>query len=149
VRHRVCGAVPAPTITEAAAIFGQNALVAGSLLLGGLLLGLRLAIQLLHIGYDFALHFFNAIHQSGSMAFALAGLLPHGITELGALVAVGATGVEVAVWVFRFLIGRHRPDAGAVRARALELPVPLLALAASAAIEEFVTPWLMRSALGC
>ena len=131
------------------ATFRQNGLVAGSIFLGGLTLGLRLVSQLLHIGFDFADLYVTAIRQSESHWFAIAGLLPHGIPELGAFAAVGATGIQVASLLLRALMRRGRPTWLESMALLRELPIPLAALMVAAVLEEYVTPYLMRSVFGC
>ena len=109
VRARVCANPVSTSVAGTIATFRQNGLVAGSIFLGGLTLGLRLVSQLLYIGFDFADLYVTAIRQSESHGFAIAGLLPHGIPELGAFAAVGATGIQVASLLLRALMRRGRP----------------------------------------
>ena len=149
VRMRACGSPASATLAGGAAILAQNSLVAGSLLLGAFTLGLRLVVQLLYIGIDFAEHYLMAVHQSESHWFAIAALVPHGLPELGAFVSIGATGVELTRLVLRALLRRGRPAWTDLRTLARELPVPVLMLLVAAIVEEYITPQAMRGVLGC
>lgn len=138
----------------AKAIFANNLLVAAALTAGGLTLGLATAwlllINALLIGA-----LLEHVRQEHGLLVVAAGILPHGIFEIPALLIAAALGFQLGGWLLRALSGRMPGGRPAVAEFAtyglrqtrwfLVLVVPLLAVAA--VIEAYLTPAIILLAL--
>lgn len=132
------------TITMALAIFAQNV---STLLLSFLLSPVLCILPVLALMFNGALLAFMAVlvTQRVSVGFVLAGLLPHGVFEIPALVIGEAAAISFGVMVIAALFSAKR--------RKLLIPnlkqnLKYLALAGillvpAAAIETYVTPLLL------
>ena len=149
IHDRVCAGAIRPSLKEAASILGQNSLVIANLVLGAATLGVRVAAQLLGSGADVSVHYVAAVRRSGSRAFAVSALLPHGMLELPAFAAAGATGIGLTHIAWLLLLRRRRPTRADLTLLAKELPLPFFVLTLAALIEEFVTPYIMNLAMHC
>lgn len=125
-------------------IFINNVVKAGGVIVLGMAGGIFPFIFLAINGLVVGLAAYQAAVQKG-VGFALAGLVPHGVVELPALLVAAALGLELGGEAIRWL--RHRPSrvrerlGSALRAY-WNWIAPALALAA--AIEVFITPAVLR-----
>ncbi len=125
-------------------IFLNNVVKAGAVVLLGLFLGIPPAIFLMTNGMVAGLVIYQVMAERG-LGHTLAGLLPHGVVELPALLLAGSLGLEVGGEVFRWL--RRRPSRVRRRLRRVIRPYLIYvapALAMAAVIEVFITPLFLQ-----
>ncbi|MDP7470166.1 MAG: stage II sporulation protein M [Dehalococcoidia bacterium] len=125
-------------------IFLNNVVKAGAAVILGFVLGIPTAIFLMTNGIVAGLVIYQVMAEWG-LGYTLAGLAPHGMVEIPALLLAGSLGLEVGGEVLRWL--RRRPSN--VRRRLRRVIRPYLvyiapALAVAAVIEVFITPLLLR-----
>jgi stage II sporulation protein M len=124
-------------------IFVNNAVKAGGVILLGVLLGIPPVIFLATNGLVVGVVAYQIAAERG-LGFVLAGLAPHGVVELPALLVATALGLGMGVEVSRWL--RRRPSRVRRRlGRSVRIYLFWVApaLAVAAVIEVLVTPLLL------
>jgi stage II sporulation protein M len=124
-------------------IFVNNAVKAGGVILLGVLLGIPPFIFLVTNGLVVGVAIYQIAAERG-LGFVLAGLAPHGVVELPALLVATALGLGMGVEVSRWL--RRRPSRVRRRlGRSVRIYLFWVApaLAVAAVIEVLVTPLLL------
>ena len=124
-------------------IFINNLQASAILFLGGVSFGLVTLLILSLNGFIIGI-VAEMIRQEQGLVFFLAGVLPHGIFEIPAIILAGSYGILLGVEVWRELSGDGDAvaAAGTYGRKFLRLVLPLLAVAAC--IEGFITPEILN-----
>ncbi len=124
-------------------IFVNNAVKAGLVVRVGVFLGLPPFIFLATNGLVVGVATYQVAAERG-LGFVLAGLVPHGVVEVPALLAATALGLGMGVEVSRWMVRRpSRVRRRLGRSLRIYLFYVAPALALAAAIEVLVTPLLL------
>jgi len=124
-------------------IFINNLQASAILFLGGVSFGLVTLLILSLNGFIIGI-VAEMIRQEQGLVFFLAGVLPHGIFEIPAIILAGSYGILLGVEVWKELSGGGDAvaAAGTYGRKFLLLVLPLLAVAAC--IEGFITPEILN-----
>ncbi|HHX23937.1 MAG TPA: stage II sporulation protein M [Thermoanaerobacterales bacterium] len=126
-------------------IFQNNIKALLVIIFGGIALGLIPVFSIFFNGFVIGIVMAFSLYQGKSITFFLAGLIPHGILELPAVIMAGAFGLKTGIDII-FPGSKSRKELLQVNLKnsllSLGVFVPILFLAA--AIEATITPYVMK-----
>ncbi|MBI2853756.1 MAG: stage II sporulation protein M [Chloroflexi bacterium] len=125
------------------AIFLNNAIKALAISLGGIIFGILPAFFVVTNG--FLLGF--VIHYADSPMLAIAALVPHGVIEIPAVLLAAGAGLSLGARLWSRVAGNRSVSIsdGFTYAVRVYVVVVVPALLVAAAIEAFITPWVIQS----
>jgi stage II sporulation protein M len=126
-------------------IFQNNIKALLVIMFGGIAFGLVPAFSIFFNGFIIGIVMALSFYQGKTMIFFLAGMLPHGILELPAVLGAGAFGLKTGLdMVFPDKRGRMDLLKDNLRKNVLSLGVFVPAIFLAAVVEAIITPYVMK-----
>lgn len=128
-------------------VFAINGGVALQLAGGFFTAGVLSALWTSLFGFDVASTVAALVREGAPARMIAAGMLPHGIVEVPALVSAGAAGLGGAAALFHEARDQRAAAKQCVRRSINLFTAALVLLVVAAALEVWLTPWVLRQAL--